>query len=258
MTVPFDPKQQKDHLCELLAERALWQLSPEEELEIETLIASGHADDDPSLEMTAAVLCLSMMKAGDFRPLPEEAKRQLDAAGAAWAAATSSVLRPRVRSRTRMVLMWSPWLAAAAGLVLAVIAWSPRSVAADPIKLVDKAPDKVDVPLVAWSGTSAQSRPIGCVCWSEKCQCGFVHLNGAPCNDCEHQYQLWIIDSRGEEQRISGCVFDCKGNECLVPIRPELAVHDAKSFTITLEKPGGMAVPDLNHKVAVAKCKGHH
>src|SRR5262249_51195810 len=132
---------------------------------------------------------------------------------------------------------------------------------ADPIKLVEQDPRKIEVPFGAWADggdKACEDTAIGCVCWSEEQQCGVLKLHKAfPCNDCDHQFQLWIIDGRGNEQRIPAGVFDCKtAAECKILFHPSIPVHDVQSFAITMEKSGGMAVSDMVHKVAIGRCGG--
>lgn len=258
-----------DTFTDYLADKALGcPLSPECELEFESLVAAGHADDDVSLEMTAAVLEVSLLTRQDFVVMPAEARRRLEAAGAAWAAVTSGVLggglnSPSVfrRRAVRVAVRWGPWAAAAACLTMAVIAWSPSS-RADTVKIVESDPNKLEASLASWtdggaSAPEAKESPMGCVCWSEANQSGFLRLKGVPVNDCEHQYQVWIIDDRGMDERISGGVFDCKSANCVVEIHPAIPVHHAKAFAITIEGPGGTMVSKMTHKLAIAKCGNH-
>ena len=62
---------QSEHLAELLADRALCALTPDQEVELEALLAAGHTDEtQPPLEMTGAILELSMLRTGDLVPMP--------------------------------------------------------------------------------------------------------------------------------------------------------------------------------------------
>jgi anti-sigma-K factor RskA len=246
---------QSDRLCELLADRALGAVTADEELELEALLAAGQRVDGLPFEMTAAVLELSMLRATDMTPMPSTVLVRIEASGAAWAAVTSQVVRPRRTSGRiwRATVVGTPWMAAAACLVLAGLAWR-RASGADPIAVTEKDPNKTVVQVAAWDGGPGKS-VHGRLCWSEDQQCGYLKLQGLPPNDCEHQYQLWIIDQRGTGERISGGTFNCTGSgECTVPFRPALHVQDAQEFAITMEKPGGTMMSDMSRKVAIGRC----
>jgi hypothetical protein len=257
----------RDQLHELLADAALDRLTPEQEVELERLLIDGGEGQKLSFEVCAAELNLALLSKGDVYAMPSPVRTRLEAAGRAWCAAQSGPIQLQ-RSvlgtgggRGRLVT-WSPWLAAAAGVTLAVLAWSPHS-KADPISLVEQDPKKIEVPFGAWSEATDKTcvdTGIGCVCWSDSLQGGFLKLHKAfPCNDCDHQFQLWIIDRRGDEQRVSAGVFDCKdATECRIYFRPAVEVHDVQSFAITMEKSGGMARPDMDHKVAIGRCGNKH
>jgi hypothetical protein len=69
-------------------------------------------------------------------------------------------------------------------------------------------------------------------------------------------YQLWIIDSRGMEQRISGGCFNAapggKGVTTVV-IKPGIQVVGAAAFAVTIERPEGTWVSDMKRRVVIAK-----
>jgi len=259
------PALERERLCELLADEALWGLDPEHELEVEALQAAGHVDERFSLLMTAAIVEVSLLRPQDIQPLPSLVRLRLQASGAAWAAVTSRVVNPQgvvlsrpvvTRRVARAAVRYGPWLAAAASIGVAAIAWWPKP-GDDSVAVSEKDPEKVVVQLASWkdpAGSPEAAPPVGKICWSEHCQCGYLELTGVPPNDCEHQYQLWIIDDRGMEQRISACIFDCKGGTCRVPIHPAIPVHEAQAFAITMERPGGTAVSDMSNKVAIGRC----
>jgi hypothetical protein len=259
------PAPHNDRLEELQAGAALERLTVGEEVELAALGGDDDAAADLSFELTAAALELALLQPRDLAEMPDSVHLRVQAAGAAWAAAHSQALRearplnsPRVFARrpVRAAVRVAPWAAAAACLALA---FSWHSVAADPIKQVDKDPNKMEVQLAAWNEGAPNAsahcgHACGCVRWSESHQCGYIKLHGVPLNDCEHQYQIWIIDDHGEDQRISAGVFDCKGGDCIIPIHPAIAVHHASAFAITMEKMGGTCVSDMSHRVAIGQC----
>ena len=94
----------------------------------------------------------------------------------------------------------------------------------------------------------------GNVIWSEKSQTGLIKFVGLKPNDPDKaQYQLWIIDSRGMNQRVSGAIFNVGPDGCVeVPIMPRIAIKNAAAFAITIEEPGGTWVSDMKRRVVIA------
>jgi anti-sigma-K factor RskA len=254
-----NPSRSDERLAELLADEALEGLTPEQELELEALLAAGHTDEQYTIAHTAAVLQVCLMTPRDFEPMPGHVFERLCAAGQSWAAATASVRKeeplpftPAVRKRaTRLVLAWGPWLAVAASLLLAVLAWWPAA-KADSVAVAQRDPNHFTIQWAAWSPDMKGIK--GQVCWSQCKKCGYMKLAGLPANDpSREQYQLWIVDDRGMNQRISGGVFDSTGDEVVMPIHPGILIRDPKMFAVTLEPPGGTWVSDLSRKVAIAQ-----
>jgi anti-sigma-K factor RskA len=104
-----------------------------------------------------------------------------------------------------------------------------------------------------WAGTETPGVG-GDVVWDEQEQSGYMRFVGLPANDpSKEQYQLWIIDRRGMEQRVSGGVFNSDGGEVVVPIEPGLAIEGAGAFAVTIEEPGGVAVSDMSRKSVIAQ-----
>jgi anti-sigma-K factor RskA len=104
-----------------------------------------------------------------------------------------------------------------------------------------------------WEGPE-QRGVRGEVAWSEAAQRGYMTFEGlAPNDPTEEQYQLWIIDERGLEQRISGGVFDAdEDGNLVVEIEPAVEIHNAAAFAVTIERPGGVWVSDMTRRVVIA------
>jgi hypothetical protein len=93
----------------------------------------------------------------------------------------------------------------------------------------------------------------GDVVWDEARKTGVMKFANLPKLDAtKEQYQLWIIDSRGMEQRISGGVFNGFGGEQYVLIDPGIAVDRAAAFAVTIERPDGVWVSDMKRRVVIA------
>jgi hypothetical protein len=114
---------------------------------------------------------------------------------------------------------------------------------------------------VAWApfnldGAPAPEQPniTGDVVWNDRLETGYLRFVGLKPNDpAKEQYQVWVIDERGMEQKVSGGIFNATAEgEVIVPITPGIAVGRVALFAITIEPPGGVWVPDLKRRVVVA------
>lgn len=105
-------------------------------------------------------------------------------------------------------------------------------------------------------GDPAEQGDIGGeVVWNDELQQGYLRFVGLRVNDpAEEQYQVWVIDERGLEQKVSGGVFNANAEgEIIVPIEPGIDVGRVALFAVTIEEPGGTWVPDLTRRVVVAE-----
>ncbi len=93
----------------------------------------------------------------------------------------------------------------------------------------------------------------GDIIWNDGREQGYLRFVGLDPNDpAVEQYQVWIIDERGLEQKVSGGVFDVTlAGEVIVPIEPGIDVGRVKLFAITVENPGGTWVPDLQRRIVI-------
>lgn len=132
----------------------------------------------------------------------------------------------------------------------------PAVLAANRTKLLE-VPDTIRV---AWQPFDLPEKPAelknitGDVVWNDKLQTGYLRFVGLKVNDpAIEQYQVWVIDERGMEQKVSGGIFNATAQgEVIVPIEPGIDVGRVALFAITIEKPGGTWVPDLQRRVVVA------
>ena len=99
-----------------------------------------------------------------------------------------------------------------------------------------------------------QRQVAGDVIWNDQLKQGFLRFVGLKANDpTREQYQVWVIDERGMEQKVSGGVFNATAQgEVIVPIHPGIDVRRVSLFAVTIEEPGGTWVPDLKRRVVVA------
>lgn len=137
----------------------------------------------------------------------------------------------------------------------------------DPSVLAERRQQLLEVPdtiQIAWQpfdlpDAPAEQRGVqGDVVWSDDLQQGYIRFVGLEPNDPNvEQYQVWVIDERGLEQKVSGGVFNASADgEIIVPIEPGIDVGRVALFAITVENPGGTWVPDLERRVVVAPRDG--
>lgn len=132
----------------------------------------------------------------------------------------------------------------------------PATIAADRRKLLE-VPETIRI---AWQpfdlpDAPAEQRNVsGDVIWNDRLEQGYLRFVGLKPNDPNiEQYQVWVIDERGMEQKVSGGVFNATAEgEVIVPIHPGIDVRRVAIFAVTVEEPGGTWVPDLRRRVVVA------
>jgi hypothetical protein len=281
-----------ERVLDLLTEQATVGLDAAASEELHAALRRlGVHEEDVSLELPAAALAVAFVGShGPMHP-PAALMDKLHAAGQAWCENVAAQQRMRIGegsskpatspardatgnmkfptsplAATRATeranaggARWLPWLAAAAGITLAALAWMPKlgmeRPAAGPIAAAKSDPNAVHLPWGDWDNPE-QKGVTGEVVWSEAKQAGYMKFVGLKPNDPgKEQYQLWIIDSRGMQQRISGAIFDAASGETIVPIKPGIPVNGAAAFALTIEKPGGVWVSDMTRRVVIAAKK---
>jgi hypothetical protein len=266
-----DALLRNDRLLDLLVKQATEGVTTVEQAELDRLLAQQGNSDPQLIERIVAAVTL----AGELpdEPLPPALRARVEAQAVQELRANLSNVTP-IRSRpTSSRPVATPgrfgWLAAAACLVLAVVAWWPRlrdvveppqtasrppSIAEQRLALLQKG-----APVAEWANTEDPSSQgvKGDVVWDNTTQTGFIRFSGLAANDPKQsQYQLWIFDAKRDERYpIDGGVFDIPANatEVVLPINARLAVNEPAAFAVTIEKPGGVVVSAREHVVALAK-----
>ena len=160
----------------------------------------------------------------------------------------SSARRPSTSTARR--LAWAGWIAAAASLLVAALAW--RGVLFPTLPSVERelAALRASVrptPLIATDHRLAAGAS-GEMVWSGPGQRGFLTVRGlAEVNPQQGTYQLWIFDAeRDARYPVDGGVFAVNdaARPTIVPVRPTLVVRKPSLFAVTLEPPGGVVVSD--------------
>lgn len=262
-----------ERLMDLLAARATEGLAPDETRELEALLLA-HPDVDPrTLDLAAAAIDASRTL---DEPIPDTLRAKLDADARAWD--ERGVTVARLSAPPTPFVRWAGWIAAAASLTLACVAWWTRpapglsiATARDLDTFLRETPDAVRAPWGDFnaleSGEPPEIRGVsGEVIWSASRQAGFMRFRGLPANPTDpatgtpaDEYQLWIVDAqRGLQQRISGGIFSVRSGsgEVIVPITTSLRVNKAAVFAVTIEQPGGVWVSDMSRRVCLAAVGG--
>jgi hypothetical protein len=281
--LPEDVLARDERLQELLCDQAINGLDPIEQAELERALA-GRSERGPTFEQTAAIVHLACVRPADVATLPDSVRAKLLEAGEQWcnerraventagpslriAQASDAVLRGRESRRTvgptRSLL---PWLVAAVATIAAIVGWFPRLkpsqvpstlVSGDPVAsraaLLASAPaDLVRMDWTDWDRPELAGVQ-GDVVWSDQSQQGYMRFVNLPVLDASRErYQLWIIDARGMEQRVSGGIFNGTKGEMVLPITPAIPVTGVGAFAITIEKSEGTWVSTMKRRVVIA------
>jgi anti-sigma-K factor RskA len=269
----------RDRLWELLADRALDQLSAAEQQELDKLLAEHRDISADELDLAAAATYLALTETS-FEPLPLHLQERIAEHSRQYYASISKIplaAIPNSKVETVMVpaapsrWQWAGWFAAAACLLLAAWGWWPRltpqrmgSAVVARAELLSK-PDvvKADLPVLPDAASSPEAKAD--LVWSQADQTGYLRLRGiAPNDPRKHQYQIWIFDGQQDDRYpISGGVFDVSAadidpttGEAVVPINPEIKVATPKMIAVTVEKPGGVVVSGRERVVILGKLGG--
>ncbi|MDX9912011.1 MAG: anti-sigma factor [Phycisphaerales bacterium] len=250
-----------DDVLDLMVRRACQGVGEQEAIELSEACTSVGVPIDAFDGAVDALLAT-----GDVEAMPADVRERLARSASAFSGSAGdpsrNVARPS-RPASSGVLGRLGWIAAAAGIALAAVAWfgMPRSSSTsdangrDVVAMVDAQADAVHLAWGDWDDPEIAGVK-GEVVWSDAAQSGYMRFAGLPDAGGDAQYQLWIIDAeRGMEQRISGGVFDARAaasGEVLVPISPRLFVNRAAAFAVTIEKPSGTWVSDMSRRVVIA------
>ncbi|QKK09969.1 MAG: anti-sigma factor [Planctomycetota bacterium] len=262
-----------DRLLELLADREVESLSDADRHELDALLAETPDADDGSMEQAAVMAMLGSLGVAD--EMPAELRRSTLAAIEVSDTSTSGTTPVPAAAEAPLriagtpadapaprvsVIAWSGWIAAAACLVVAglTVLNSPRPL--PPTEARSRFLQTAsDVAVANWGDWDNPEQPgvTGTIEWSESAQKGYMTFEGLAVNNpTVEQYQLWIIDERGMEQRISGAIFDADSEgRVVVEVDPAIEVHNAAMFAVTIEKPEGVWNSDMSRRVVIAELK---
>ena len=286
-----------EQLLLLLADRALGEIDEQDAALLEDLLSvpTGQREAE-AMDAAAAAAQLAMLGTADEVAVPARVRARLDAAASEWLRTTeaggdsldralgnvqahSGVAQPiplpvgagaTPRAGRNGIAAWSGWLAAAACLVLALIAWTqsgtPRT--SEPT-MAERFSAMVATPGVVRVGWSAgPDDPLadpealdGEVVWDPQSQRGYMRIAGLRANDASReQYQLWVFDAtRDDAHPVDGGVFDVRPDEkgeAIVAFTPRVPVREATLFAVTVEQPGGVVVSKRERLPILAQVAG--
>ncbi|MGH7243367.1 MAG: anti-sigma factor domain-containing protein [Phycisphaerales bacterium] len=291
--LPPLPPEDRELLNDLLAERALNGLDDADQVKLAGLLQKAGLENDESFDLAAAAAMLAIVDSVERPPASvytrvaqaaEAFGREMENSRNVMGAPALQISEPEyaLPSPRRISSAWLGWMAAAACLAFAAIGWiqifanrqnsAPAQVSLTSLRdAMTKAPDTRRLAWGDWDNPEIKGVK-GEVVWSEDGQKGYMTFKGLPENDPnKEQYQLWIVDARGLEQRVSGGIFNGTGessgwqgevptervgNDLIVEIAPRIHVGPPALFAVTVEKPGGTWVSDMKRRVVVAAPPG--
>ncbi|HEV7642558.1 MAG TPA: anti-sigma factor [Pyrinomonadaceae bacterium] len=259
-------------MLDLLSKKASEGLDPQEQKQLDELIAVSAVEDE-SFEMAAAAISMIDLKTNE--PLPEHLQAKILAdADRIWDTPKETVRQISYTEPKASFWNWGSlgWAAAAAAcIVLAINVWmtrfeTPPIAEKPPIeekltpaqmrqRLIDSGSDVIQAKWTVGNDKTVQEIS-GDIVWSDAKQAGYMRFRGLPVNDASKQtYQLWIFDeSQDEKTPIDGGVFDIGGGgDVIIPINAKLKASKPKMFAVTVEKPGGVVVSKRDKIAALAK-----
>ena len=253
---------------ELRIDRALHGLTEAERRELASLDPTFRDDDIDAFDLAVGAAAAALAGADAAAPMPEAAERRALMAASAWEAARAgAATAPQVPTSPRRSFSIG-WIAAAACLVVAALAWLPPGGRVAPApRIADlnaassalrrDARDTVTIPWTATEDPAAAAGVTGEVVWSDDRNEGYMHIKGLAANDPQRdQYQLWVFDAdRDDRYPVDGGVFDIPAgaDEVIIPITTKVHVDRATLFAVTVERPGGVVVSSRERLPILAK-----
>jgi hypothetical protein len=288
------PWNENDALVDLLAKDAIEGLSEIERAELDRMLAATDGVDPGAFDDAVAAMDVAIAEAEEVGPpagvlealgaLADrvEAEQRESVSGGAVAAEPKLRMSGTAAERTgeprstRNGLEFGGWIAAAACLMVAAVAWWPSTGPAEPTAMtlaqrVEELRARPGAVSVSWVGLDdAKLSPTphafdqelrGEVVWDDALDEGYMVFEGLASNDpSSMQYQLWIFDSERRlgdlphfdpgglpiltQRPVDGGVFDVADGKAIVPITARLPIGGAAVFAVTAEPPGGVVVSD--------------
>ncbi|MDG1360497.1 MAG: anti-sigma factor [Phycisphaerales bacterium] len=260
-----------EELFNLLSDRAVFGLDDAESERLEELLQANSWVRADCLDETAAELATAFERA---EPMPAAIADRIrngvhDEIADAIPAPLAFPVQDESPAASGPSTGWLGWVAAAAAIAFAVIAWQPQAPgvrsSSQLVSWVDNHPDAV-----RWDWAPGLVNPAegvtGYVTFSPESQEGYMLIKGLEPNDPRiQQYQLWIWDQEREPDPanptplaadvhpVDGGVFDVNDRgEVVVPIKLPLRVDTPYLFAVTVERPGGVVKSDKSSVPLIA------
>ena len=246
----------ENRLLELLVDRALFELSEQEQLELDSLLETNSDFDSDCMDRIASMLMMTTVHE-QTREIPVELSRRVASGMAPFIVDPKTPSRDitettrRVEPRTEgqngwsTLAMMSGWIAAAALLVAFILPeFLPRQQPSPPsmAQLLQELINESDESLIQreWTRTedAAAANASGSIVWDNKKQEGYMTFSGLPSQKGGNGYQLWIFDANGDERYpVDGGFFNIPEGqpEVIIPIDAKIPVQEPTSFAITIE-----------------------
>jgi hypothetical protein len=250
----------QERLADLLADHSLFGLNDGEQSELMELAGPRYEDEVAAYDQALAAVQEALLAAHESAPPAALESKLLADASAFFAAETQQApVHSFAAAQERHAASRTPWLVAAAALMLAVTAWWPNATSGSATELSPEASYQAllaaapqDLLQLDWlvldDPNTDAANTSGQIVWSDSEQQGYMRFTGLAANDAEsEQYQLWIFDREQDDAHpIDGGVFNIPAgaSEVVIPIDAKISVSEAWQFAITVEKPGGVVVSD--------------
>lgn len=251
--------EHRTRLFDLMADDALGCLHPSDRREFDRLLAEHRDVPADAFTSTVARIDLAVSRLRENDEMPLAVSERIASRGREWV--QNRPVRREVPGRMAY------GLAVAAAVVLVVGAFfvlldvsGSRVVPRDEKERLQQFLMKTRDLVRGSFGPGPDPGGLGAhvageVAWSPEQQRGYLSVRGLPKNDPKSScYQLWIFDrERDERYPVDGGVFDCGGDEIVVPIDAKVRVGEPTLFAVTVEPPGGVVVSARERIVAIAQ-----
>lgn len=276
-------EERQDMFYDLLAQKAIFGLDENEQLELDAFGFASAEAEFHSLEVAAAAI--SMAGLSSLEPLPAHLYSKIIKKAPKFVGVrsleTESDLPPttsRYAGESSARPSWFGWLgwtaAAAACIALAVnvyltqfrpgydTAVAPPVTVPQPLTIAQLREEFLlstpDLTKANWAAGNVKDikQIAGDIVWSDEKQAGFMRFRGLPIKTApDHCYQLWIFDTTQDKATpIDGGIFDVNiDGEIIIPIKAKLQAARPYQFALTIERHGGVVVSDQENIAALAR-----
>lgn len=219
---------------------------------------------DESTEELASLYALDLLDGAELAAFAERLEREPElrelvedlqnvAAALAEAVPPPRIPPPELESKIREAVLgeskpvarrgvdWIPW--AIAALLLAAF----TALAIDRARMTKRIAqlehrDLLAQTQIAILSSKLESAPKAqaVVLWDAQKQEGVLNVSGAPVTAKDHDYQLWIVDSRYKQPVDAGVFGVLPDGATKITFRPKAKTDSVQAFAVSLERKGGV------------------